>query len=94
MRILYRQKYNHADLLPAVPSVTTLNFRRPLSVTTFNFSVTTLSYTPLIEDLNQSTRLHSLIRLAPPNLSLDRDSNKQYIFREDPPDEIHAGWLM
>ena len=46
MRILYGQKYNHADLLPAVPSVTTLNFRRPPSVTTFNFSVTTLSCTP------------------------------------------------
>jgi len=46
MRILYGQKCDHADLLPAVPSVTTLNFRRPPSVTTFNFSVTTLSCTP------------------------------------------------
>jgi hypothetical protein len=26
MRVLYRQKCNHADLLPAVLSVTTLNF--------------------------------------------------------------------
>ena len=46
MRSLYGQKCDHADLLPAVPSVTTLNFRRPPSVTTFNFSVTTLSCTP------------------------------------------------
>ena len=46
MRSLYRQKCDHADLLPAVPSVTTLNFRRPPSVTTLNFSVTMLSCTP------------------------------------------------
>ena len=35
MRVLYGQKCDHADLLPAVPSVTTLNF-----------SVTTISCTP------------------------------------------------
>ena len=46
MRVLYGQKCDHADLLPAVPSVTTLNFRRPPSVTTFNFSVTLPSCTP------------------------------------------------
>ena len=46
MRVLYRQKCNYANLLPAVPSVTTLNFRRPPSVTTFNFSITTLSCNP------------------------------------------------
>ena len=64
MRILYRQKCDHADLLPAVPSVTTLNFRRPPSVTTFNFSVTTLSCTPVRTTLNFWTT-PSFLRTTP-----------------------------
>src|ERR1700679_785763 len=39
-KVWYRRPFS------GVPSVTTLSFRRPPSVTTFNFSVTTLSCTP------------------------------------------------
>jgi hypothetical protein len=45
VRVLYGWKCGTADLFPVAP-VTTLSFRRPLSVTTFNFSETKTSCNP------------------------------------------------